>query len=397
MAIASILFIFYSGYFLLMWMLSRRRKLGLNLTKVGNPPSVSVVVPTYNEEDTIVHKLRNLMEQDYHNMEIIIMDSASEDKTIGLIRKCMPAMKDRGVSVELMREDERRGKASALNEAFKRCSGEIVVMTDADAIWQNDALSNAVSNFSDPNVGAVTGRQVLLNPDQSLATKVERTYRDVYEILRIGESVLDSTPIFHGEISCFRRRLIEHIREDSMADDSELAVKVRKKGFRSVYDPNTIFFEHAPPTFGSRLTQKLRRGQGLIQLFLRERSVLFNRKYQKYGVFVFPAEFFMHLVSPLLVLAFLVFFFYTLFLIDLRLTIGLGLIVAVLSVTSTVTKTSVVNLPLSFLNSQFILLLSLLYQMLGRSQHKWAKVTAVRELWREEASPSEVSEVRSKL
>lgn len=356
----------------------------------GSSPFVSVVVPTYNEEDTINNKLRNLMEQEYSNMEIIIMDSASEDRTIELITKSMQAMKDSGLNVKLMRESERRGKASALNEAFKLCAGEIVAMTDADAIWRKDTLANAISNFSNPDVGAVTGRQILLNPDQSLATKVERTYRNVYEVLRIGESMLDSTPIFHGEISCFRRSLIENISEDSMADDSELAVKVRKKGFRSIYDPNTVFYEHAPPTFGSRLAQKVRRGQGLIQLFFRERGVLFNQKYQKFGVFVFPAEFFMHVVSPMLVLAFLLSFLYTLFLIDLRLTIGLGLTVVVFLAVSTLTKISIVSLPLSFLNSQSILLLSLMYQMLGKSQHKWAKVTEVRKLWTKEAFGSEI-------
>lgn len=393
-AIALILFVFYFGYFLLMWTKSRSWKSLHNPGVDGCSPFVSVVVPTYNEEDTIVYKLRNLMAQDYPNMEILFVDGASEDKTIKLIEKFV---KDNGLSVKLMREGERKGKASALNKAFKRCSGEIVVMTDADAIWQKDTLTKAISNFSDPNVGAVTGRQVLLNPNQSLATKAERAYRNVYEVLRVGESTIDSTPIFHGEISCFRRSLIEDVSEDSMADDSELAVKIRKKGFRSIYDPNTVFYEHAPPTFRSRLVQKLRRGQGLIQLFLRERGILFNQKYQKFGIFVFPAEFFMHVISPMLVLAFWVSFIYTLFLIDIRLTIGLSLAAAILLVISTVTKTCVVNLPLSFLNSQFILLLSLIYQMLGRSQHKWAKVTEVRKLWRKEATACEVSKVRSKL
>ncbi|UCG45094.1 MAG: glycosyltransferase, partial [Candidatus Bathyarchaeota archaeon] len=379
-AIASILFLFYSGYFLAMWQLSKRAKPALNFVGGDYRPLVSVVVPTYNEEDTIVRKLKNVAGQSYSNIEIIIVDSASQDRTIDLIEQWMATIRDTDFRVKLIRESERKGKASALNTAFKCCSGEIVVMTDADAIWRNDTLGTAISNFADPNVGAVTGRQVLLNPNQSLATRVERTYRSIYEVLRIGESVADSTPIFHGEISCFRRSLLESVREDSMADDSELAVKVRKQGFKSIYDPNAIFYEHAPPTFGSRLTQKLRRGQGLIQLFLRERKILFNRKYQKYGVLVFPAEFFMHLISPLLVLTFLAFFFYTLFLIDSRLALALCVIFLALPAISTLTKMSLVSLPLSFLNSQLILLLSLVYQMLGRSQHKWAKITAVREL-----------------
>jgi len=345
-------------------------------------PSVSVVVPTYDEEDTIVHRLRNLMEQDYPSMEIIVVDGASEDRTVKLIKKFV---KNHNLDVKLITEDERRGKASALNEALKHCSGEIVVTTDADTIWDKDTLRKALSNFSDPRVGCVTGRQILLNPNQSLATKIEKSYRNVYEVLRVGESVMDSTPIFHGEISCFRRSLVENVSEDSMADDSELALKIRKKGFRSIYDPGAVFYEYAPPTFKSRLTQKLRRGQGLIQMFLRERGILFNKKYEKFGAFIFPAEFFMHVISPVLVFAFLVSFVYTLFLINKYLLISLIFAVAVFLAVLTVIKTSIVNLPLSFFSSQFILLLSLIYQMLGKSQHKWAKVTEVRGLWRKEA------------
>lgn len=380
-AIGLILFVFYSGYFLLMWMKSKGLKPSKSLGVENYAPSVSVVVPTYNEEDTIAYKLRNLMDQDYSNMEIIVVDSASEDQTVKLVRKFV---EDHGFHLKLITEDDRNGKASALNQAFKHCSCEIIVMTDADAIWAKDTLGKALSNFSDPRVGAVTGRQILLNPDQSLATKVEKSYRNVYEILRVGESAMDSTPIFHGEISCFRRTLVENITKDSMADDSELAVKIRKKGLRSIYDPNAVFYEHAPPTFRSRLLQKLRRGQGLIQMFLRERGILFNQKYKKFGLFIFPAEFFMHVFSPMLVLAFIISFVCTLSIIDKYIVISLSFAVAVLTTVLTLTKKSIVNLPLSFLNSQFILLLSLIYQMLGKSQHKWTKVAAVRGLWRKE-------------
>lgn len=379
--IGLILFLFYSGYFLRMWVKSKEASKGSlhNSGRRDYTPFVSVVVPTYDEEDTIVYKLRNLMEQDYPNMEIIVVDGASEDRTVELVEKFV---KDNNMSVKLMREKERRGKASALNEAFKHCSGEIVVMTDADAIWEKDTLRKAISNFSDPNVGAVTGGQILLNPDQSLATKVEKTYRNIYEVLRLGESAMDSTPIFHGEISCFRRSSIEHVSEDSMADDSELAMKTRKKGFRSIYDPSTVFYEHAPPTFRSRLKQKLRRGQGLIQLFVRERGMLLNQKYGKFGMIIFPAEFFMHVVSPIMVFGFLILFPYSLLLMDNYMLIILVIAFVVSFVALTIMKTNLVSFLLSFLNSQFILLLSLIYHIFGKSQHKWRKVSEIRELWR---------------
>ena len=256
------------------------------------------------------------------------------------------------------------------------------MITDADAIWEKESLKKIVSNFSDPTVGAITGRQILLNKNQSLATKVENTYRNIYEVLRLGESVMDSTPIFHGEISCFRRSLVEEISENSMADDSELAVKVRKKGFKSIYDPNAIFYEYAPPTFKSRFVQKLRRGQGLIQLFWKEKGILFNPRYGKFGMLIFPAEFFMHVISPLLVLGFIISLFYTLFSLAPHVLIHLSTLATISLALFLLTKVDVLNIALSFLNSQMILLTSLIYQLVGKKQHKWKKVIEIRELWK---------------
>lgn len=387
MALGLVLFGFYFGYFILM----RHKAKGWKpLHASGNfTPSVSIVVPTYNEEDMIVHKLKNLMEQDYpsNEVEVIVIDSASEDGTVELLVRFIKDIK--GLKLKLIRESERKGKASALNNVLKHCAGEVVIITDVDATWEEDTLKKIVLNFSNPNVGAVTGRQILLNPDQSLATKVEKTYRSIFEVLRLGESFLDSTPIFNGPLMAFRLDLLEPIPEDSIADDSQLAVKIRKKGFKSVYDPCAVFYECAPPSFKSRFVQKVRRGQGLIQLFSREREVLFNSSYRKFGTIIFPAEFFMHLISPVLVFAFLitfVTFLYGLFALNPNafggLVIASGAFFVVLTYMKIDMKIDITGFFFSFLDSQFILLLSLAFHALGKSQHKWTKISEVRELWK---------------
>jgi len=373
----SILFCFYMGYFLFMLKRSRQYR-PLN---VEYSPSVSVILPTYNEEATIKSKLRNLLDQGYP-VEIVLVDSASQDRTLSL---AMEFMQDNGLDVRIIAEKERRGKASALNNAFNYCNHEIVVITDSDSVWEKGALKRAVSNFLDKDIGAVTGRQILMNADQTFTTKLEKSYRSVYEVLRVGESVLDSTPIFHGEISCFRKDLIETIYERSMADDSELAIKIRKKGFRSIYDPAVVFYEYAPPTLASRFKQKVRRGQGLIDLFLRERGLVFNGRYGAFGRIVFPAEFFMHVVSPSLLLLFLGAFLLSLDFFSLLFGIALLLLSSLLMLVSM--KMSLIHLIFSFLQSQFILFISLLNHLLGRSQHKWGKIEEVRELWKKENVP----------
>jgi len=376
--IGVVFVLFYPGYYLLMkW--ASRQSCGIR-QEPDYRPEVSVVIATYNEAATILKRLENLMTQDYQGKtETVIVDSASTDRTVELAEEfCQRS----SLKVTILKEKERRGKASALNYAFSHCSGDIVVMTDADAAWREDTLRQLVSNFSDRKVGAATGRQVLLNPRQSQATRVEVTYRVFFDILRLGESVLDTTPIFSGETAGYRKSLVSLISEDSMADDSELAVKVRKKGYRAIYDPGAIFYEYAPPTFGSRFAQKVRRGQGLVQLFLREWRLLFNLKYGKFGGIIFPAEFFMHLVSPVLLLALVGLIIYEIVAGDFLVLLGMAAILLLLGLFLVIRKINAVSLAVSFLNSQFILLVALFYQLAGKHQHKWQKIEEIRELWR---------------
>jgi len=377
--IGSILSFSYVGYFLLTWMKSRRRNPSHVPDSGDYAPFASVILPTYNEEDTILHKLKNLVGQNYPNMEIIAIDGASEDRTVSLVEKFV---RDNSLSMKLIKEKERKGKASAINEALRHCSGEIVVITDADALWEKDALRKALSNFTDPKIGAVTGRQILLNPTQNLVTKAEKTYRDFYQVLRLGESALDSTPIFHGELSCFRRSLIDAVDTDSVADDSELAVKVRKKGFRAIYDANAIFYEYAPPSLKSRYVQKIRRGQGLVQLFIKEWKICLNPKYGNFGTLVFPSEFFMHVISPILVVTLLVLSLFSFISLNLELLLGLTVAAIALFFVLALKRIDAVSCLLSFLNSQLTLFMSLIYFVAGKSQSKWKKVDEMRRLWR---------------
>ena len=116
------LFLFYAGYFLLLFTKSRKERRPSESQETKFTPTVSVVVATYNEEDTIVRKLTNLMEQDYPSMELIVIDSASNDRTVELVRQFI---KEHNIEVRLVTEKQRKGKASALNLVLSRyCSGE---------------------------------------------------------------------------------------------------------------------------------------------------------------------------------------------------------------------------------------------------------------------------------
>jgi cellulose synthase/poly-beta-1,6-N-acetylglucosamine synthase-like glycosyltransferase len=274
------------------------RKKPLRTNKKNNfRPKVSIIITTWNEENTIEGKLKNTLSLDYpkNKLEVIVIDSGSTDRTKSIVRKFR--------SVKLITEKTRMGKAHALNIVFGRCKGEIVVMSDSDCRLEKDILEKAIPYFFDPKVGAVTGRQILLNSDENLATKTESKYRQFYFTIRQAESIIDSTPIFHGEFSAFRKNLLDKIYNDSVADDSELAMRIRKKNFRAIMVWDAIYKEYAPNKLSERIKQKSRRAQGLIQIMFRFFPTFFmNPRYGYFGMIIFPLEFFMHVLTPLILL-----------------------------------------------------------------------------------------------
>ena len=260
----------------------------------GAEPSVSVVLPTYDEERIVESKLAGIVEWDYpmDEVEVVVVDS-SDDRTPELVEEFFA---DREApSLTLLREPERRGLAVALNEAYAAADNEVVVKTDCDSRVAPDALREAVANLADPEVGGVTGR----NAEVLGGSEVERGYRDVQAHIQTLESHLDSTFIFHGPFSAFENDAIVPVDEDSIADDTELALRIRKGGARVVFDPAIRYKEASHSEFRKRRTQKDRRAMGLLRLLWRQRGMLGG--YGLYGRAVLPFNWWFMVVSPALV------------------------------------------------------------------------------------------------
>jgi len=350
---------------------------------------ISLIIATYNEEATLPAKLKNVLELDYPKelLELVIVDSGSTDKTPDIVEEFIKRNSD--IKVVFIREEERLGKSHALNVAYPQASGDIKIISDSDALLERSAIKKIVRHFSVADVGAACGRQILLNADENPSTRLEKSYRDVYEVLREGESALDSTPIFHGELSAYRACLIEPLPENKSADDSRLANIVRKKGFRSIYDSEAVFYEYAPPNTRARVVQKVRRGQGLIRVFWDFKGCMFRRNYGWYGMLILPMEFFMHCIFPSLWLVSVGLFFAGLALFSWYLVvIVLVLLGCVFALSRTRADNRILkkgrtaaSLGLSFLSSQLILFYALVLWISGRSLHKWQKVEDVRKEW----------------
>jgi cellulose synthase/poly-beta-1,6-N-acetylglucosamine synthase-like glycosyltransferase len=347
-------------------------------------PSVSIIIPTFNEETTIISKLKNIAELNYpiDKLELFIVDGCSTDKTIKHINTFQNSYTK--LNLEFIQEKDHGGKVRAVNAVVPLCKGELICISDSDCIWDKDALKEAVANFSDDKVGAVTGLQILMVKD-AIAEKVEHHYNGFYNTLRLGESVLDSVPIFRGELTIVRGNLFKKIEvgtESAWADDSEIAMKIRKLGYRTIVDPKAIFYEFAPPTLDSRKKQKSRRGLGLIRLFLNNWKIIISpHRYGTYSL-ICAANLFYLTISPILVFLIPIIFIWLLSMYSIEiLSYLISIFVGILLIQYILFGNKIGQFTYSFLQSQFILLISLPY--ITSKDTKWSQITEIRDRWRE--------------
>jgi len=201
--------------------------------------------------------------------------------------------------VSIVRESVRRGKAFALNNALKYATGDVVVITDADARWGSaNTLSNAISWLGDPSVGAVT---CLKKPAGRGVAGVEEGYREFYNVVRLAESKAHSTPVFHGELAAFRKSLLNEVGgfpTSIGADDSHTATMIAFRGYRSIAVDNAWCVESVPR--GGYHWWRIRRAQHLVQHFTKTLKLL-PKAPREFKPILF-AETWLHLFNPWLLL-----------------------------------------------------------------------------------------------
>jgi cellulose synthase/poly-beta-1,6-N-acetylglucosamine synthase-like glycosyltransferase len=271
-------------------------------------PTVSLVIPTYNEASVIRRKLENVLQLDYprEKLEVVVVDSASSDETGNIVKKFADEHR-REINLVLIEQLARRGKSEAINEAVRSVRSEIIVLTDADVTFPSRSVWKLVENFEGSEIGAVSGVEVPVG-GKSFLTGIEADYRRIYTAIRMAEAETDTPFMCESELSAYRRDLLEPLRPGVVCDDVELTVNVRSKGFKALYPPDVSFFETEAGKLGPKLQHKLRRGMNNQHALIHNSKVLFNRNLGRYGTIIFPFEFFVHIVSPVLLTLSLIFF-----------------------------------------------------------------------------------------
>ena len=261
--------------------------------------SVSVVLPTYNEESIVESKLQELVDLEYpeDQLEIIVVDSSTDD-TADIIRRF--ADNHESPHIRLIKESERRGVATAVNMGIDAAEGDVIFRTDCDSRIGDETILHAVAALQDSQIGGVMGQQTEVLGE----SQVETDYRNLQARNQALESHLDSTFIVHGPCFAFRRADFEPIHPDSLADDTEVGVNLRRQGKRVVLDPEMEFTESGVSDIRGRRQRKDRRAMGLIQMLVRSRDMIGGHGW--YGRVVLPFNWWFMIAAPWLMLVLVV-------------------------------------------------------------------------------------------
>jgi len=356
--------------------------------------SLTVLLPVWNEAKIIKQKLDDLAKQSV-SCSLVMIDSASDDATVDLARAWIDEHPGVFRSVDFLVMEQREGKTAAVIKALNHINEEdekaLICMTDADARLGRGVLRRLMDWFSDPMIGAVGAL-----PERMNARNEELGHRAMWEMMRITESYVDSTPFLEGSCMMWRRESlpVDELNPFSNADDAQIATAIRCQGWRVVVDEQAVFYDAAPELPSEQRRQKIRRGQGIQRLLVRRRKDAFSRRHGTFSK-IMKRQFHFHIIAPLAIgvasmSALLRWGFIGLygwpatFTLANSLHLGLCTMEAVMLALWWRARSGRTSGPLSilgqWLSSMELLIRSLLTSVQGRSLHMWQQHTDVREI-----------------
>lgn len=305
-------------------------------------PPVSILVPCYNEEKTVVNNIKSLLSIEYNQFEVVVINDGSKDGTLDVLRKAFDLKRiDRPYKKTIITQEVRGvylsskipnltiidkvngGKADALNVGINICKYPLFTAIDADSILEKNSLLKVVRPFiDDPDKVVVTGGIVrVLNGSKvddgyiqevSLSKKplaILQTveYLRAFLFGRMGWSELNSLLIVSGAFGVFKKDIILKIggySEDTIGEDMELIIKVHKymrqekKDYRIFFVPDPVCWTQAPEDIKSLKSQRIRWHRGLMDSLFNHKDMFLNPKYGIIGIIGIPYFWIVEMFGP---------------------------------------------------------------------------------------------------
>ncbi len=278
----------------------------------GYFPFVSIIVPVYNEEKVVAGSITSLLDLDYNNYEIIIVNDGSSDKTKEVAETLVGYQKGKfsDIKVSLINKPN-GGKAKALNAGIRFSKAEIVLCMDGDSQLSPDSVKLAVRHFVNREIGAVAGNVKVLNRGKFFTDLQALEYIEGLNMARSAQSFVKLVNIIPGPIGLFRKKALEeagYYSSDTFAEDADLTLKILANGWKIYYEPNSISYTEAPAKLQQLLKQRYRWTRGILQSIKKHKKLLINPSINFGDSFVLWSMFFESLIWPFMNIAANLFF-----------------------------------------------------------------------------------------
>ena len=242
----------YLGYPLILWLLNKAGFRRLHSCSEITP-RVTLIISCYNEAKILRQKLHNSLELDYpvEKLFVVVVSDGSDDGSDDIAREFI------GLQVRLVRQEGRLGKTMGLNLALKDLDTDIVVFSDANAMYERQAIRNLVKHFADPEVGYVVGAALYTDGKNNAAAANEDLYWHYEMTIKKWESQLHSVVGGDGAIYAIRRELWEPLQQRDI-NDFVNPLQLVAKGYRGVFEPEARCFEETAGNFSKEAKRKER-------------------------------------------------------------------------------------------------------------------------------------------
>jgi len=252
---------------------------------------LSIVVPIWNEEDTIVETLKHLIEMKKNycgDFEVIVVDDNSTDKSYSLATDFAKKYGFIGV----IKKKGQKGKSESLNEATQIAKYELLGCVDADAFPEKRSLDYILGYFDDKSVGAVTTKMVVKNP-KKLVEWFQHIEYIFSNFLLTAYGGLDSIYVTKGPLSIYRKNLLKKIggfysQDITPTEDMEITFRIRQAGYKIKSSKLAKVSTRVMPSWKKLFWQRIRWNRGSLINFAKYRKMAFDPQFGFFSIVMIP-------------------------------------------------------------------------------------------------------------
>jgi biofilm PGA synthesis N-glycosyltransferase PgaC len=273
--LTSLMWVFTSA----VYFIRRERTIDEEFYNLESYPTVSILVPAFNEQEHILHSVEGMLAIDYPDFEVLVIDDCSTDETV---EKILPLVRQR--RVRLLRKKFNEGKAMALNDAVRMARGEILVVMDADATPEPQLLRVIVPHFKSPRVGGVTGNPRVENRGTFLAKLEAIEFTSIISLQRRAQRIWGRILTMSGVVGAFHRAAILDAglySPDMATEDIDLTWKLQLHHWDVRYEPRAIVWMQVPRNLKGLWRQRTRWALGLAQVLRRHGRQVLKWKHRR--------------------------------------------------------------------------------------------------------------------